>query len=61
MAGEDAGIALARIEAALERLEKAADKSLADKRDLDARHRALQSAVKSALADIDTLISGHPV
>ena len=60
MAGEQSGIALARIEAALERIARAADKSISERRDIDARHAALRSAVKTALADIDSLIGGTP-
>ncbi len=57
MAGERTGRALARIEAAVRRIEKAAPAAVSrGDADLEERYRTLWSRTNSALAEIDALI-----
>lgn len=64
MSGERSSRALARIEAALERIATAtrqgakADASLQELADLRARHEKLRQAVAGSLAELDQLIEG---
>lgn len=58
MAGGQTENAAARIEAALSRIERAAQRAAAEKRDLAARHARLRQAVTGSLAEIDQLIAG---
>ena len=60
MEGASIEIALGRIEAALTRIENAADRFTVQDQELAERHDRLRSAVTQSLQQLDTLLSGQP-
>lgn len=50
---------LARIDAALTRIERAAQSSLGKRRAVEARHARLRTAIGGALEQLDSLIDGQ--
>ena len=56
MEGRPIETAIDRIDAALDRLERAMARSAADARDLQSRHANLKATVTEALGELDALI-----
>lgn len=59
MQGDRAEQALARLEAALARIETSADRAVRRGREVEARHETLREAVTETLGQLDAVIAGR--